>query len=446
MSHTMPEAMPPGAVLPSQLNQQVSVLHPTPVHLSPTSMAMVSSAKSEGAISAVPSLDQPLVLSRASALAALGADPEAWSRMSAVRRRVAVTGQVKKEICELKLQLGDVSQDEMVEQVYRRYGVRLSRTTVSKILKDAPRWLRVSGAAAKQKRCRMAKFPQMEAALAHWYRQVSSMHANISDAMIVDKARQLSVELSILPDEFKVSDGWLYRFKRRHELPTARKRALPGIKPEDQMGEHGGALPSSQQDSPTGGLHSSMGPYGTMLPYGDPSHMHSAAMAGGAAGGSSSQHPMLLHQHHMIPHDPSAMGAAAGSAAGAAGAGMGGSLGMPGMAGGSLQGLQGSRGMGSGAGGLDAGEGMEDVMEGSDSYGESEEEEDEGMEGGSGGESGFGMGGGRWSAGGSGMGKRMQMAMASAMSGLSPVDMERYSQVKSLFAGALKKLESYPRL
>ncbi|CAI5459191.1 unnamed protein product [Closterium sp. Yama58-4] len=484
MPHAMPHAMPPGAVHPSQLNQQVSVLHPTPVHLSPTSMAMASSAKSEGAISAVPSLDQPLVLSRASALAALGADPEAWSRMSAVRRRVAVTGQVKKEICELKLQLGDVSQDEMVEQVssacgltqnvfmhegvkeicelklqlgdvsqdemveqvYRRYGVRLSRTTVSKILKDAPRWLRVSGAAAKQKRCRMAKFPQMEAALAHWYRQVSSMHANISDAMIVDKARQLSVELSILPDEFKVSDGWLYRFKRRHELPTARKRALPGIKPEDQMGEHGGALPSSQQDSPIGGLHSSMGPYGTMLPYGDPSHMHSATMAGGAAGGSSSQHPMLPHQHHMIPHDPSAMGAPAGSAAGAAGAGMGGSLAMPGMAGGSLQGLQGSRGMGSGAGGLDAGEGMEDVMEGSESYGESEEEEDEGMEGGSGGESGFGMGGGRWSAGGSGMGKRMQMAMASAMSGLSPVDMERYSQVKSLFAGALKKLESYPRL
>ncbi|CAI5469030.1 unnamed protein product [Closterium sp. Yama58-4] len=445
MPHAMPHAMPPGSVLPSQLNQQVSVLHPTPVHLSPTSMAMASSAKSDGAISAVPSLDQPLVLSRASALAALGADPEAWSRMSAVRRRVAVTGQVKKEICELKLQLGDVSQDEMVEQVYRRYGVKLSRTTVSKILKDAPRWLRVSGAAAKQKRCRMAKFPQMEAALAHWYRQVSSMHANISDAMIVDKARQLSVELSILPDEFKVSDGWLYRFKRRHELPTARKRALPGIKPEDQMGEHGGALPSSQQDSPTGGMHSSMGPYGTMLPYGDPSHMHSAAMSGGA-GGSSSQHPMLPHQHHMIPHDPSAMGAAAGSAAGTAGAGMGGSLGMSGMVGGSLQGLQGSRGMGSGAGGLDAGEGMEDVMEGSDSYGESEEEEDEGMEGGSGGESGFGMGGGRWSAGGSGMGKRMQMAMASAMSGLSPVDMERYSQVKSLFAGALKKLESYPRL
>ncbi|CAI5515073.1 unnamed protein product [Closterium sp. Naga37s-1] len=291
------------------------------------------------------------------------------------------------------------------------------------------------GRSSQAEAVRMAKFPQMEAALAHWYRQVSSMHANISDAMIVDKARQLSVELSILPDEFKVSDGWLYRFKRRHELPTARKR---------DGGARGGTPSSSKTHQPEGCTAAWVRTV-PCYPMADPSHMHSAAM-GGAAGGSSSQHPMLPHQHHMIPHDPSAMGAAAGSAAGAAGAGMGGSLGMPGMAGGSLQGLQGSRGMGSGAGGLDAGEGMEDVMEGSDSYGESEEEEDEGMEGRQWGESGFGMGAGRWSAGGSGMGKRMQMAMASAMSGLSPVDMERYSQVKSLFAGALKKLESYPRL
>ena len=61
--------------------------------------------------------DQPLVLSRTAALAALGVDPQAWHQLSHVRRRVAVTGQVKKEICELKEQLGDVSQDEMVEQV-----------------------------------------------------------------------------------------------------------------------------------------------------------------------------------------------------------------------------------------------------------------------------------------------------------------------------------------
>ena len=56
--------------------------------------------------------------------------------------------------------------------------------------------------------------------------QISAMHAPVSDAMIVDKARSLSMELSIAPEDFKVSDGWLYRFKRRHELPTARKKGM----------------------------------------------------------------------------------------------------------------------------------------------------------------------------------------------------------------------------
>ena len=57
-------------------------------------------------------------------------------------------------------------------QVFRKYQVRLSRTTVSKILKDSDKWLSVSGVAAKQKRCRAAKFPDLEKALALWYQQV----------------------------------------------------------------------------------------------------------------------------------------------------------------------------------------------------------------------------------------------------------------------------------
>ena len=56
--------------------------------------------------------------------------------------------------------------------MFRKYQVRLSRTTVSKILKDSDKWLSVSGVAAKQKRCRAAKFPDLEKALALWYQQV----------------------------------------------------------------------------------------------------------------------------------------------------------------------------------------------------------------------------------------------------------------------------------
>ncbi|CAI7863331.1 unnamed protein product, partial [Closterium sp. NIES-54] len=177
-----------------------------------------------------------------------GGTPRAGADMEGIARRSSLTGEMKREICELKQRSDKMSQDMIVAEIEARHGVRLSRTTVCKILKDSPKWLHLSDAEARQKRQRLGKFPDLEDELIDWFREIISQRPNIVDSIIVDKARQLAGERGIAAGEFKMSDGWLSRFKRRISAAIQQQPASSRDAQEEQLAGRAGEGDDSDED------------------------------------------------------------------------------------------------------------------------------------------------------------------------------------------------------
>jgi hypothetical protein len=100
------------------------------------------------------------------------------------------------------------------------------RSTVSKILKDRSKWLAMETAAgknahtAKRRRLREAKFPKLERALSIWAEDVLGHGGVLSDDLLKSKAQKLMPLLDISENEFRVSAGWLEKFKKRAGLSS----------------------------------------------------------------------------------------------------------------------------------------------------------------------------------------------------------------------------------
>ena len=94
-----------------------------------------------------------------------------------VGRRCSITGEMKREICDLKMRSEAMSQDMIVTEMARRHGVRLSRTTVCKILKETDKWMNITDAEARQKRQRQGKYPDLEDELIDWFKEVRACEA-----------------------------------------------------------------------------------------------------------------------------------------------------------------------------------------------------------------------------------------------------------------------------
>ena len=59
-----------------------------------------------------------------------------------------------------------------------------------------------------------------------WFGQLRARGALISDRLLVEKARELAEKLSIA--DFKASDGWLAKFKKRHNIKLQRPHGESG--------------------------------------------------------------------------------------------------------------------------------------------------------------------------------------------------------------------------
>lgn len=96
----------------------------------------------------------------------------------------------------------------------------LKRPTVTGILKESQKWL--SCAASKKIKHRAAKHEELEAVLMEWVGQMVPQGGLPSNRRIVDQALELAKVLQLA--DFKASDGWLSKFKQRHDID---KQKLP---------------------------------------------------------------------------------------------------------------------------------------------------------------------------------------------------------------------------
>jgi hypothetical protein len=69
----------------------------------------------------------------------------------------------------------------------------------------------------QSRRFRAAKFPELEQALALWFRQHEARDLPITDELLCGQAKLFGPQLNV-PESFACSDGWLGKFKKRQGI------------------------------------------------------------------------------------------------------------------------------------------------------------------------------------------------------------------------------------
>ncbi|KAL2634195.1 hypothetical protein R1flu_005674 [Riccia fluitans] len=134
--------------------------------------------------------------------------------------RVALSDGEKQRICLIAKKAGPtIKQRDLPQLVTKDLGKTISRTTVSKVIKDSSKWLNMDFSLQRTNvKChRPAKWPGLEKALIVWFNQMRARNAYLSEAMLKEKAE--SIEL-LNHENFQASKGWVRRFKLRHQIET----------------------------------------------------------------------------------------------------------------------------------------------------------------------------------------------------------------------------------
>lgn len=137
------------------------------------------------------------------------------------RQRVDLTWDEKRKICEVQLEKPTFTHSELAKYMVDHHGFRLvNRSTISKILDESQKWLEVSPnlREGKTRRVRDAKWPQVDKALMLWVGQIRARKGAINDNMLIEKATEFRDAFGISKNDFKLSHGWLEKFKSRHEV------------------------------------------------------------------------------------------------------------------------------------------------------------------------------------------------------------------------------------
>ncbi|EXX59906.1 hypothetical protein RirG_184720 [Rhizophagus irregularis DAOM 197198w] len=127
-------------------------------------------------------------------------------------KRVVLTYAQKRQLCLDSQKTPHLTQEELAV-LYK-----VKQNTVSDIFKKKEKWLLVnpdSEDANKQKE-RPVYFPQVEEALSLWVINTLAAELTINTDILHEKAKYFAQQFEI--NKFSFSNGWIDKFKRRHNL------------------------------------------------------------------------------------------------------------------------------------------------------------------------------------------------------------------------------------
>lgn len=140
------------------------------------------------------------------------------------RQRVDLTGSEKGKICEVHQKLPELKHEELAKYMVEYHEFRLvSRSTISKLHDEQQKWLKVDSKLPEgsSRRSREPKWPEFAKALPTWFGQVREMKGTLSDVLL-RKAHEFRRLIDISERDFKLSNGWLARFKARYGIAAYR--------------------------------------------------------------------------------------------------------------------------------------------------------------------------------------------------------------------------------
>uniref|UniRef100_H3HDC6 HTH CENPB-type domain-containing protein n=1 Tax=Phytophthora ramorum TaxID=164328 RepID=H3HDC6_PHYRM len=124
----------------------------------------------------------------------------------------------------------NLPQFAVADWVREHFHVRLGRTTLYRI-QSAPEGAFTTGNLSRKK-LRRVKYPDFEQQLLDFYLERRERKEDVSDDLLMRKAAECRAACGISDVELKLSNGWLYRFKIRHQLNNA-----PGFLNWEPVGE-----------------------------------------------------------------------------------------------------------------------------------------------------------------------------------------------------------------
>ncbi|ETO61757.1 hypothetical protein F444_20275 [Phytophthora nicotianae P1976] len=141
----------------------------------------------------------------------------------------------------------------VADWVREQFHVRLGRTTLYRI-QHAPEGSFTTGNLGRKKQ-RRVKFPDFERRLLDFYEDRRARREDVSDDLLLRQAAECRAACGINESELKLSNGWLYRFKIRHQLtgtpPQSGRQDDSGVrddKPVELELLHGIDAPPSDED------------------------------------------------------------------------------------------------------------------------------------------------------------------------------------------------------
>lgn len=136
--------------------------------------------------------------------------------MSKRKAPTAIALKTKLEIIQT-YEAGGISQAELG----RKYG--LGRSTIKNIINDKVKVIDkfASGNTnVNAKRIRPARMEDVEDELLTWFNDVRNSNVPISGIILMEKAKSIAQSLGFSESEFAASNGWLWRFQKRHGISS----------------------------------------------------------------------------------------------------------------------------------------------------------------------------------------------------------------------------------
>ncbi|CAG8692530.1 8355_t:CDS:2 [Gigaspora rosea] len=127
----------------------------------------------------------------------------------------------RKEICEYAQRNPNTKHHKIAQKFMKRYeGLKLDRSTVSKILKNREQYknIKVESVAENQFRHRPVKFPRLELAMRTWVQQIVAANMLLSDYLLKEKGIEFACALDIKEEDLSFSSSWITKFKKRNQL------------------------------------------------------------------------------------------------------------------------------------------------------------------------------------------------------------------------------------
>ncbi|CAG8677599.1 14215_t:CDS:2 [Cetraspora pellucida] len=127
--------------------------------------------------------------------------------------KTILSNEQRKEIIAFKEKHPNTSHVELVDWVKKKFGLEVHQSTIGRLLKNKDN-IESNSSAKRQK---MVQYPDLENALLEWILQ-NQVRVILSDAIVVEKVKVFANMLNIPDSDLKFSPGWLFKFKKRHDL------------------------------------------------------------------------------------------------------------------------------------------------------------------------------------------------------------------------------------